>query len=126
MKYFIVLVLMIGGVNLFAKEAMLEETPFSKVQSHLLDGKPTFMEVGSDRCHSCQEMGKRLYKTVQKHPKSEIFFVNVHKEREAASKLGVQIIPTQIIVDGKGKELYRHMGVLEPKEIEDLLKKYKF
>ena len=43
-----------------------------------------------------------------------------------SNSLKVRMIPTQIIYDAKGEEVYRHIGVLSSSEINDLLIKYQF
>lgn len=110
------------SISLYAEEPMLKETPFAEVLQHIGKNKRTFIEVGSDSCRSCQVMGKLLYKIKQQHPKYPIYFVNVHKEREAAYRLRVQMIPTQIVVDSKGYEVYRHVGILSEEELLKLFK----
>ncbi len=126
MKYLVVLVLLFGGANLFAKNGDLKDTPFSVVKPLIGQGRAMFLEVGSDICRPCQRMGKLLYQVKQKHPKYPIYFINVRKERKVAKQLKVSLIPTQIIFDANGKELYRHVGFLSKGEVDTLLKKYKF
>ena len=111
-------------LDLYAGRPMLEETAFAKVSQEIGSGKTVFLEVGSDSCRSCRVMGKLLYTVKQEHPEYPIYFVNVKKEREAAFKLKIQMIPTQIILDGKGKEVFRHVGILSPDELNTLLEKY--
>jgi len=105
---------------------MLEETPFVQAKTLLGKGKPVLFEVGSDSCRSCRTMGKRLYALSKEHPGYLIRFINVKKEREAATALKVMMIPTQIFFDKNGKEVYRHVGILENTELDMLLKKYRF
>ena len=112
------------ATNLFADEAMLKETSFAQVLEKMDKGRALFLEVGSDSCHSCQIMGKLLYTVKQEHPNYPIYFVNVKKERKAAFKLKIQMIPTQIVIDTNGKEAYRHVGILTKEELYSLLNKY--
>ncbi len=120
MKKIVLILGVLLSVTLFAEEAMLKETKFTQVLQQITKHKKTFIEVGSDSCHSCQKMGRLLYKIKQQHPEYPIYFVNVHKERNAAYRLRVQMIPTQIILDNKGYEIYRHVGILPKKEIHTL------
>ena len=124
MKKSILLFALLLTANLFANEPMLKETAFSEVSKQTGKGKAVLLEVGSDSCHSCQIMGRLLYTVKQKHPEYSIYFVNVKKEREAAIKLKIQMIPTQIMLDDKGKEVFRHVGILSPDELNTLLEKY--
>lgn len=107
-----------------ANEPMLQETPYKYVASSIGHGKVFFLEVGSDSCYSCQMMGKMLYKVKQNHPEYQIHFINVKKERNAAYELSIRMIPTQIIYNARGKEVYRHIGPLDTKELYTLLEKY--
>lgn len=62
----------------------------------------------------------------QAHPEYNIHFINVAKSREVASALGVRMIPTQIIYDKAGNEVFRNIGVLSQVQLEELLKEHKF
>ena len=105
---------------------MLAQTPYAQAKTLLGKGKPVFFEVGSDTCRSCRKMGKKLYTLTEAHPDYVVKFINVKEEREAAIELKMMMIPTQIIFDASGKEVYRHVGVLEDDELNELLKKYGF
>ena len=122
-KLFLGMFIMLSA-NLFASEPMLEATPFAVVAQQIGKGKAVLIEVGSDRCRSCQIMGRLLYKVKGAHPEYPIYFVNVAKERHAALLLKIQMIPTQIVFDAKGHEAYRHVGVLRPQELDALVYRY--
>lgn len=112
--------------NAIADEQMLKESQYKYVEQSIGKGKPYFLEVGSDSCYSCQVMGKMLYKVVAKHPEYNIHFINVKKEREVAYKLKIRMIPTQIVYDKNGREVYRHIGILSSEKLEELFKVYAF
>ena len=114
-------VLIFGSMVTFAGEPMLASTPFAKVLQEIPKHKKTFIEVGSEHCHSCQEMGKLLYRIKREYPDYPIYFVDVSKEREVAYKMGVQMIPTQIVVDSQGNQIYRHIGFLKRQSIIKVL-----
>ncbi|MBU1900811.1 thioredoxin family protein [Patescibacteria group bacterium] len=125
MRLFITILLLLTFEAL-AKEHMLTESQYKYVQQSIGKGKPYFLEVGSDSCHSCQVMGGMLYTITQNYPEYNIHFINVKKEREAAYELNVRMIPTQIIFDKNGQEVYRHIGVLSGDELNNLFKTYLF
>ncbi|BCD59350.1 MULTISPECIES: thioredoxin family protein [unclassified Nitratiruptor] len=108
-------------LSLFADAKMLPSTPFNEIQKAIASGKRVLVEVGSDHCLSCQKMGKLLYTIKQEHPNFQIFFLNIEQNRDAAKKLQIMLIPTQILYEKK-KEVYRHIGVLSKKEVIELLK----
>lgn len=126
MKLFITIFLMLFTFEAFAQEHMLKESKYKYVEQSIGKGKPYFLEVGSDSCRSCKIMGIMLYKITKKHPDYNIHFINVKKEREVAYKLKIRMIPTQIIYDKDGKEVYRHIGVLAEDELKHLFLRYSF
>jgi len=110
----------------FADTPMLQATPYSEVEPTIGKGEPVFLEIGSDHCHSCQEMGKMLYITKQKYPSYNINFINISTNRDIAIKLKVMMIPTQIVYDSNGTEIFRHVGRLEQDELEKVFKEAGF
>ena len=126
MKRVLLLLLTAFALSASADEPMLKATPYVYVKSSIGKGKPYFLEIGSDSCRSCIIMGKLLYKVKQRHQGYQIAFINVQKERHVAQELQVRMIPTQIIYDKKGSEVYRHIGPLGTDELLGLFKKYGF
>jgi len=122
MKKILIMLMLI--VNLFANDSMLKETPYRYVEASIGKGKPFFLEIGAESCRSCQIMSKMLYPITKKHPEYQIHFINVKKEREVALKLGIRMIPTQIIYDANGEEVYRNIGVLSSQKLSNLINKY--
>lgn len=117
-------ILIISASFLMGSSNMIQATPYKYVKASLQEGKSQFVEVGSEHCYACQIMGKMLYSVKRDHPNYRISFVNVKKERYAARELKIRLIPTQIIFDEKGKEVYRHIGILKAQKLEALLKQY--
>ena len=126
MKLVMIFIATLFMFHAIADEPMLKESQYKYVAQSIGKGKPYFLEVGSDSCYSCQVMGRMLYKVVQKHPEYNIHFINVKKERNAAYSLQVRMIPTQIIYDKNGNEVYRHIGILSTNQVKSLLHKYSF
>ncbi|MDD5160781.1 MAG: thioredoxin family protein [Sulfuricurvum sp.] len=105
--------------------AELQPRPYALVKQEIGKGQIVMVEAGSTRCSSCKEMGELLYREMEINPKRKIFFVNVGEERDAAREMKIQMIPTQIIYDGSGKEIDRHIGGLTTEALKQLLAKYK-
>jgi len=79
------------------------------------------IEFGSDKCMSCQVMGKLLYKIKQKHPKAMIYFVDIYQDMPAARKFGIRMIPTQKFLDKNGQIVDTHIGILKQEILEKKL-----
>ena len=112
--------------NLSAQEKMIDESSYNFIKMYIGHGTPFFLELGSETCPSCKVMGKTLYKVSKKHPKYNIRYVNISKNRRVSQKLNISVIPTQIIYNKTGQEVYRHVGKLSENELLEVLKKYKF
>ena len=104
----------------------LQETKYVYVKSSIGQGKPYFVEFGSDSCHSCKIMGKALYQVKAQNPTYNIAFVNVKKERYAAQEMKIRMIPTQKIFDKNGKVVFTNVGLLTTEQLKSLFEKYKF
>lgn len=126
MKLIITVFLVFFASMAFGEEHMIKESPYKQVQQSIGKGKPYFLEVGSNSCRSCKIMGSVLHKIIQEHPEYNIHFINVQKERDAASILNIMMIPTQIIYDKEGKEVYRHIGLLSDDELSKLFSMHQF
>lgn len=72
---------------------------------------PKLIDVGADKCIPCIKMAPILEALKNDFSgRMDVEFVDAWKRREDAARYEVQMIPTQIFYDAKGKELYRHTG----------------
>jgi len=90
--------------------AELQPHPYALVQKEIGRGQTVMVEAGSTHCQTCIDMAGLLYNEMEIKPDRKIYFVNVGEERDAARAMKIQMIPTQIIYDGSGKEIDRHIG----------------
>jgi len=83
----------------------------------------TFIELGADRCIPCKAMQpimKEIAETYADHV--QVVFYDVWKDPEPARKYRIQLIPTQVFMDQKGQEIFRHVGFFSKEEILKMLK----
>lgn len=106
------------------KEFKLHPISSISAKNHISSSKVTFLEVGSETCYSCKIMGKNLENVKKKRPNFNVIFVDIYKDPTGLKNFNVNSIPTQIILDKKGMELYRHVGILESDQILSVIKKY--
>ena len=103
------------------------ELPSAKevtVKQALFSGKPTVIDLGARSCIPCKKMAPILEALAGEYrSKATVLFIDVHEDQAAARKFGVQMIPTQIFFDAKGKEVTRHMGFMDKADILKSLKK---
>lgn len=96
-------------------------TPAPKVVA--ASAKPRLLEIGSSRCMSCIEMAKVLdaLRTSQ-GVKLQVDFLDVFEQPEAGDRYEISLIPTQILYDTAGKEIFRHTGYFSH---DDILAKFR-
>lgn len=80
---------------------------------------PKLLELGSHSCIPCKMMMPILDTFRAVHAGGlDVEFIDVWKDRDAGEKYGIRSIPTQIIYDADGKELFRHTGFWSREDIE--------
>ena len=87
--------------------------------------KVTFVELGSVNCIPCKAMRKVMDSLEVKYPKDlKIIFHDVWTDagKPAAKEFGIRSIPTQVFLDEKGVEYFRHEGYFPMVELEKILK----
>ena len=87
--------------------------------------KITFVELGSVNCIPCKKM-QPIMKSVEKKYGGQIkvIFYDVWQpdQKKYAQQYGIKLIPTQVFLDEKGREIFRHEGFYAEEEIDKLLK----
>jgi thioredoxin 1 len=87
--------------------------------------KVTFIELGSVKCIPCREMQTVMKSIGEKYGKeiNIVFYDVLTKAGEPyALKYKIEAIPTQVFLDAKGKEFYRHIGFFPEEELVSILK----
>jgi thioredoxin 1 len=89
----------------------------------LQSGKPTLVDFGANSCQPCRLL-RPVLKEIDKEvsTKAQILVLDVYKYQKLASEYKVVFIPTLVFFDAKGKEVFRHVGVLEKDQILSKLK----
>jgi thioredoxin 1 len=83
------------------------------VESPMTAGRPTLVELGSTSCASCRAMQPVLAELRAFHGEQlDVRSIDVFQRRDAIAEWDVRAIPTQVFLDGNGRELERHLGFL--------------
>jgi thioredoxin 1 len=85
----------------------------------------TFVELGAKSCTPCklmQPVMRSLENRYGERLKVVFYDVSTPKGRPFAIQYAIRIIPTQVFLDEKGKEFFRHEGFFPETEIDKLLK----
>ena len=111
----------IGASQSDTTESGLTSIPLEQA---LQNGLPTIAELGSSTCIPCKQMKPLLEElAVEYEGKLNVVIVEIYEHRELAQQYGIMAIPTQIVFDGVGKEMTRHMGFWPREEIIAQLEK---
>jgi thioredoxin 1 len=91
----------------------------------LKNGKPTLAEFGRGTCIPCKEMKPILENlAIEYQDRLNVPIVSVDEYNDLTNYYKVMAIPTQIIFDSSGKELYRHVGFWPKDQIITQLGKF--
>jgi len=104
--------------------SMLAVTPYAQIAPKIGGGRPVLLELGSTSCGGCRDMAQKLYAIKTRHPNSHIYFIDSRRERQVAAQYDVRMLPTQVILDGSGQVVYRHVGPVDAKALAETLAQY--
>lgn len=106
-----------------AAHAELPSANNAAIRAALSSGKPTVADFGARTCIPCKKMAPILEQLNRElKGKANVTFTDVWATPELAQQYRVQMIPTQIFFDAKGREVKRHMGFIEKADILKELK----
>jgi thioredoxin 1 len=106
-----------------AAQAEIPSAKDAVVRQSLSSGKPTVIDLGARTCIPCKKMAPILESLSNEYRgKAGVLFIDVREDQAAALKFRVQMIPTQIFFDAKGKEVKRHVGFMDKAAIVKELK----
>lgn len=100
-----------------------ESNTAEELKRALASGKPVLVDFGANSCIPCRQM-RPILKELEKEyaGKATILVIDVYKYQSLARDYQIQLIPTLIFFDAKGKEVFRHLGALEKEKIVAKLK----
>jgi thiol:disulfide interchange protein len=106
--------------TLAAAQALKRDELPQTVQARLNQGVPVVLYFGAGWCGACQIMQRTTFldsNVLAKLAGYQLMKVDVETEPEIAAALSVSAVPTVILLDSAGTELYRHVGLLSPSEM---------
>ncbi|MFO7755559.1 MAG: thioredoxin family protein [Bacteroidales bacterium] len=85
------------------------------------DYEITFLEFGAKGCSACKRMEGVMEEINDKYAgKVNVVFINVllPGSQDLMKYYGIAAIPTQVLLNRKGKEYFRHTGFISAEDIE--------
>ncbi len=91
----------------------------------LQSGKPTLVDFGSNSCIPCRQLRPVLQEIkTEKAGKVEVLVIDVYRYKDLATKYRVQVIPTLVLFDASGKEVFRGQGFMLKEAILEQFAKF--
>jgi thioredoxin 1 len=88
------------------------------IDQPLSTGQPVLAEFGRGTCIPCQDMKPILEELSKEYDgRMRVFILSVDDYRGLTSQYKIMAIPTQIIFNREGEELFRHVGFWPRSEI---------
>ncbi len=85
----------------------------------------TLVDLGAKSCIPCKAMAPILEELKKEYKgRAEVIFIDIRQNPGEAKKFKVSIIPTQILYNRNGKEVFRHMGFLDKKSMSAKIEQY--
>jgi thioredoxin 1 len=121
MRLLVALICLLTATSAFAE---LPSGNQFTIQAALASGRPTIVDFGARSCIPCKKMAPILEQLEKEYRgRANVIFVDVWQDNKIGGQYRVQMIPTQIFFDAKGKESGRHMGFLDRQPIIDTFTK---
>lgn len=96
----------------------------TSLKQAISNGKPTLAEFGRGVCIPCKEMKPILEElSVEYKGELNVVIVEIDDNVDLTRQFGIMMIPTQIILDSEGEEVFRHIGFYPKEEIIAQLEK---
>lgn len=100
-----------------------ESNTEEELKQALTSGKPVLVDFGANSCVPCRQLRPVLKEIRTEYSdKAKILVIDVYKYQNLAREHKVMLIPTLIFFDSQGKEVFRHVGILEKEKIVTKLK----
>jgi len=80
---------------------------------------PRLVDLGADKCIPCKKLAPILKALREEYKgKLAVEVIDVWKSPEMKALYGIRLIPTQILYDTQGKEVWRHEGFISKDDLK--------
>jgi len=94
-----------------------------ELKKALLEGKPVLVDFGSNKCSPCRQLRPILKEVAQEFSgKAHVLIIDVFQHQGLAREYRINLIPTLVFFDARGKETFRRSGVWDKTSIAKKLK----
>ena len=82
---------------------------------------PRLVDLGADKCVACKKLAPILDELREEYKgRLRVEFIDVWKNPDASEPYKIRLIPTQILYNAAGEEVWRHEGFIAKADLETL------
>ena len=108
-----------AGSDVQMSESAFVDSAFNYTKNKL-NYKITFLEFGAKGCSACKRMEKVMDEIRSNYPNQvKVVFINIllPENQRLMKYYGIAAIPTQVSLNQKGKEFFRHTGFFSTEDL---------
>lgn len=111
-----------GGPALVAAASPLVTAQAAESKTPAAPAKlPRLVDLGAQKCKACKALAPILDALREEYQgRLDVKFIDVWKNRAAGRPYGIRVIPTQVLFDKDGKEVWRHEGFISKEDLKKL------
>jgi thioredoxin 1 len=114
----------IGVRAMTAKPTDAATNTGEELTNALQSGRPVLVDFGSNSCIPCRQLRPILQEIKKEQAgKLEVLVIDVNKHQTLSGEYRIQVIPTLVFFDSKGKELFRQQGFMPKATLVEQLSK---
>jgi thioredoxin 1 len=120
-----VILLVLGGLGIIYFLKTENKTPATERTDNQKETFPAFIDYGSTGCKPCKAMVpvlETLKKEYEGTVRIDFIDVKIIDNRDKVVKANIKLIPTQIVYDSEGKEVFRHEGFISKEDVDKIFK----
>ncbi len=108
-------IVVVVGIAILRTRPQREETAISQPVPQKL---PRLVDLGADKCIPCKKLAPILEELRREYAnRVQVEFIDVWKNPPAAETYNISLIPTQILYDSEGTEVWRHEGFVSKEDL---------
>jgi len=82
---------------------------------------PRLVDLGADKCIPCKKLAPILEELKKEYAgRLDVVVIDVWKHPDLGKPYEYKLIPTQILYDAEGQEVWRHVGFIAKKDLKTL------
>lgn len=96
----------------------IPEQPAVDAEQQPAAAVPRLVDLGAKQCEACKKLAPILDELREEfRDRLDVVFIDVWEDPDAKQPYNIRLIPTQILFDARGNELWRHEGFISKQDL---------